>query len=97
MTPRFEDRLRTANLAISALAESLFDRDAARMHADALRLQHALEVVERTAIAIGVGQVDYHPMAAAVLYQLHRVAHPLLTQSGVDITQRYLVRLRLRF
>ena len=93
----FEDRLRSVNLAISALAESLFDDDRARIHADAQRLQEAIVVVERSAIARGVGQMELHPATAAVLHQVQRVALPLLVKSGlpITITKRYLVRFRL--
>lgn len=96
----FDERIDNVEAAIDSLLDAL-DRDdeAAAMLAGA-QLRRALEIAERSAIAIGVTDVERHPEVAAALHAVQAEAVPLLARVPVRLhgyasVRRFLARFKL--
>lgn len=96
----FAEKVATARDEVAQLKQAIARADEPSAVAAAIRLRRAVEIVERAAVAVGVGQADMHRFAAAKLQDLQVAAYPLLDQvptqlSGIVATRRFLARFDL--
>lgn len=93
----FAEKVGRANDEVAELKQAIALADEDKAIVAALRVRRAVEIVERAAVAIGVGQTDQHQVAAAALHRLQVAAHPLLERVPIELpglvaTWRYLAR-----
>jgi uncharacterized protein YjbI with pentapeptide repeats len=93
----FLEKVATANAEVVKLRQAIELADKPIAIAAAIRLRRTVEIVERAAIAAGVGQSEQHRYVADALQDLQSAVYPLLDRvptqlSGLVATRRFLAR-----
>ncbi|NVB82514.1 MAG: hypothetical protein HOV81_29310 [Kofleriaceae bacterium] len=96
----FDERIENVEAAIDSLLEALDGNDESGAVLAGAQLRRALDVAERSAIAIGVTDVERHPEVAAALLAVQSEAMPLLERVPVRLygyasVRRFLARFKL--
>jgi hypothetical protein len=96
----FDERIENVEAAIDSLLDALDRQDEAAAILAGAQLRRALEIAERSAIAIGVTDIERHPEVSAALLAVQVEAMPLLERvpvrlNGYASVRRFLARFRL--
>jgi hypothetical protein len=95
----FDERIDSVLAAIEGLARVLESDDESAAILASAQVRRALEVAERSAVAIGVLHPERHPNVAAAVQAVQETAQPLLERVparmyGYATVRRFLARFR---